>query len=230
MHLLATTRGLNSLASPARPKNLRLVLFLPILLFAAIGLAQVTIPDTPAGRTLRAWFDAFNSGDRCKAEAYVKTFEPEQSVERMMAFHSQTGGFDLVAIESSEPLFIKFRVKEKASSTVGIGSIQLKDAQSKVVESFNLRAIPPGAVVEDVKLDGPERQRVIDGIAKNLKESYVYPELAQKMEDAIRVNQKRGEYDAITDPDAFANRLTKDLRAVSHDKHLGAHYSPVTVP
>jgi len=230
MHLLTTIRGLHSLLSPGRRKNLKVELFILVLLFAAIGYAQTTIPDTPAGRTLRAWLDAFNSGDRAKVEAYIKTFEPEQSVERLMAFHSQTGGFDLVAIESSEPLFIKFRVKEKASSTVGIGTIQLKDAQSGVVESFNLRAIPPGAVVEDVKLDAPERQRVIDGIAKNLKESYVYPELAQKMEDAIRVNQKRGEYDAITDPNAFANRLTKDLRAVSHDKHLGVNYSPVKLP
>ena len=230
MHLLTTIRGLHSLLSPGRRKNLKVELFILVLLFAAIGYAQTTIPDTPAGRTLRAWLDAFNNGDRAKVEAYIKTFEPEQSVERLMAFHSQTGGFDLVAIESSEPLFIKFRVKEKASSTVGIGTIQLKDAQSGVVESFNLRAIPPGAVVEDVKLDAPERQRVIDGIAKNLKESYVYPELAQKMEDAIRVNQKRGEYDAITDPNAFANRLTKDLRAVSHDKHLGVNYSPVKLP
>src|SRR4029077_12607619 len=102
MHLLATTRRLNSLASGARPKNLRLVLFLPILLFTAIGSAQTTIPDTPAGRTLRACLDAFNSGDRKKVEAYIKTFEPEQSVERIMGFHSQTGGFDLVSIESSE--------------------------------------------------------------------------------------------------------------------------------
>ena len=93
MPLLATIRGLNSLASGARPKNLRLGLFLPILLFAAIGSAQTTIPDTPAGRTLRAWLDAFNSGDRAKVEAYIKRFEPEQSVERMMGFHSQTGGF-----------------------------------------------------------------------------------------------------------------------------------------
>jgi retinol-binding protein 3 len=125
MHLTATTRCLNSLASLARPKNLRLVLFLPILLSAAIGFAQTTIPDTPAGRTLRAWLDAFNSGDRAKVEAYIKTFDPQQSVERMMGFHGQTGGFDLLAIESSEPLLIKFRVKEKASSTIGIGSIQL---------------------------------------------------------------------------------------------------------
>jgi retinol-binding protein 3 len=200
------------------------------LLFAQIGQTQTAIPDTPAGRTLRAWLDAFNSGDKAKIETYIKTFEPEQSVERMMGFHDQTGGFDLLAIESSEPLLIKFRVKEKASATIGIGSIQVKDAQSGTVESFNLRAIPPGSVVENVKIDAAERQRVIDGIAKNLNDAYVYPEVAQKMTDAVRANQKRGDYDAIRDPDAFANRLTKDLQAVSNDKHLGVNFSPVKLP
>jgi retinol-binding protein 3 len=175
MYLLARTRGVNSPGSGARLKNFRLLLFLPILLFAEIGPGQTTIPDTPAGRTLRAWLEAFNSGDRGKIEAYIKTFEPERSVERMMGFHSQTGGFDFQAIESSEPLLIKFRVKEKASPTIGIGSIQVKDAQSGIVDNFNLRAIAPGAVVENVKLDAAERQRVIDGISKNFKEPTSIP-------------------------------------------------------
>src|SRR5437870_6112709 len=118
MHLLTTIRGLHSLLSPGWRKNLKVELFILVLLFAAIGYAQTTIPDTPAGKALRAWLDAFNSGDRAKVEAYVKTFEPEQSIERMMAFYNRTGGFDLRAIESSEPLLIKFRVKEKASSTI----------------------------------------------------------------------------------------------------------------
>jgi len=229
MRLLARTRRLHWPFSPAR-KHLRLALFVSLLLAAAFGHAQTAMLDTPAGRALRAWLDAFNSGDRAKVEAYIKTFDPQQSVERMMGFHDQTGGFDLVSIESSEPLLIKFRVKEKAGSTVAIGSIQIKDAQSGVVDSFSLRAIPPGAVVENLRLDAAERQRVIDGVAKNLKESYVYPDLAQKMEDAIRAHQRRGEYDAITDPDVFASRLTKDLQAVSHDKHLSVNYSPVKLP
>ena len=230
MRLTETTRGLHSLSSSLQPKKLKLACFMLALLFAGIGYPQTTIPDTPAGKVLRAWLDAFNSGDRAKVEAYIKTFDPQQSVERMMGFHDQTGGFDLLGVESSEPLLIKSRVKEKASPTVGIGSIQVKDAQSGLVESFNVRAIPPGAVVENVTLDTAGRQRVIDGVAKNLKESYVYPDLAQKMEDAVRANQKRGDYDAITDPDAFANRLTKDLQAVSHDKHLGVNFSPVKLP
>src|SRR5947209_18212444 len=145
MRLTETTRGLHSLSSSLQPKKLKLACFMLALLFAGIGYAQTTIPDTPAGKALRAWLDAFNSGDRAKVEAYVKTFEPEQSIERMMAFYNRTGGFDLWAIESSEPLLIKFRVKEKASSTIAIGSIHLKDAQSGVIESFSLRAIPAGA-------------------------------------------------------------------------------------
>lgn len=202
----------------------------PFLLLCVTAFAQTSIPDTPAGRTLRAWLDAFNSGDRTQIEAYIKKYEPDQSPERMLAFHDQTGGFDLLAVETKDPLLIKFRVKEKASATVGMGSIQLKDAQSGVIDTFSLRAIPVGAVIESVKLDAAEKQRVIDGVTKNLKESYVYPDLAEKMEDAIRSHQKHGDYDEITDPDVFANRLTRDLRAVSQDKHLGVNFSPVKLP
>lgn len=230
MHLPATIRGLHSLVSSALRKTVKITLFILPLAFAAVGHAQTTIPDTPAGRTLGAWLDALNSGDRAKIDAYIKTFDSQQTVDRMLAFHNQTGGFDLLAIESNEPLLIKFRVKEKASSTVAIGSMQLKDAQSGVVDSFGLRAFPSDAIVENIALDATERQRVIDGVARNLEESYVYPDLAQKMADAILANQKHGEYDAITDPDAFANRLMKDLQAVSHDKHLGVNYSPVKLP
>lgn len=212
------------------PNPLRIPLFVLFVLFAPVVYGQTVVPDTPAGRVLRAWLDAFNSGDRAKMEAYIKNFEPEKSVERMMGFHGLTGGFDLLAIDRSEPLLVKFRVKEKVSSTIAVGSIQLKADNSGVVESFNLLAIPPGGVVENLQVDGAERQRVIDGIVKNLKEYYVDADVAEKMAQAVRANQKRGEYDAIIDPETFASRLTKDLRSVSHDKHLGVHYSAVKLP
>lgn len=214
----------------SRPKKLTRVIFLAALLFAGIAHAQTAIPDTPAGRAFRAWLDAFDSGDRAKVEAYTKKFEPQQSAQSMMDFYNQTGGFDLLAIESSQPLLLKFRVKERASSTIAMGSIEIKDAQSGVVEGFKLQAIPLGAVVESVKLDAAERERVIDGLAKNLNDFYVYPDLARKMEDAIRANQRRGDYDAITDPDVFADRLTQGLQNASHDKHLSVDYNAVKLP
>jgi len=236
MRELARTREVGSARTTAptnRPKNHILTVFLIfalLLLYLGHAFAQATIPDTPAGKVLHAWLDAFNSGDRAQIEAYVKTFDPKESADMMLSFHNQTGGFDLLAIESSEPKLIKFRVKEKASPTVAIGSIQLNDSQPPTVENFGIRAIPPGAVVENIKLDATARQRVLDGVESNLKESYVYPETAKKMNDDLQDRQKRGEFDAVTDGDVFAALLTKDLQAVSHDKHLHVNYSPYKLP
>jgi hypothetical protein len=42
-------------------------LFVFLLVVVGSGLAQANIPDTPAGHTLQAWLDAFNSGDRAKS-------------------------------------------------------------------------------------------------------------------------------------------------------------------
>lgn len=203
-----------------------------VLFSLAIGFvfAQTTVPDTPAGRVLRAWLEAFNSGDPARIETYVHTFDPKQSVDSIAAFRNQTGGFDLLSIESSEPRLIKFRVKEKVSSTVAMGTIQISDAQPPIVENFGLRAIPPGAVIDNVKLDAAARKRVIDGVASNLTEFYVYPETAQKMEDLLRARQNSGAYDAITDGDAFASKLTQDLQEISHDKHLRINYSSFKMP
>ena len=39
-----------------------------LVLGAGCALAQTTVPDTPAGHTLQAWLDAFNSGERAKIE------------------------------------------------------------------------------------------------------------------------------------------------------------------
>ena len=56
--------------------------------------AQTAIPDTPAGHILRIWLEAFNSGDRARLDAYYQKYQPSQSAENMMAFRTNTGGFD----------------------------------------------------------------------------------------------------------------------------------------
>jgi retinol-binding protein 3 len=206
----------------------RLLLF--FLVCAECAMGQTTIPATPAGQALAAWLDAFNSGDHAKMETYVKKFEPKNNADHMMGFRSQTGGFELLAIEKSEPLAIKFRVKEKNSPTVAIGSITVKDAQSGMVDEFGLRAIPPGTKEEDITLDGPTRSEVISGAITQLKANYVYPELAEKMADALLAHQMSGDYDKITDGSIFADKLTEDLQAVSHDKHLHVNYAPFKLP
>jgi retinol-binding protein 3 len=211
------------------PKMLRR-LFALLLVGVCCGPAQLTVPDTPAGHTLQAWLDAFNSGDRAKIETYVKTVDQSQSVDGMFSFRNQTGGFELLSIESSEELHIRFRVKEKGGPTTALGNLLVKDGQPPTVGTFGLRALPPGAVLENVTLDAAGRKKVIDGVDKNLKEYYVEPATAQQMADALTMHQTKGDYDAISDGDTFAARLTKDLQDVSHDKHLRVDFSPFKMP
>jgi hypothetical protein len=201
-----------------------------LLLGGSRGVAQVAVPDTPAGHTLRAWLDAFDSGDRAKFENYVKTVDPSQSVDGMMSFRDRTGGFVLLSIESSEPLHIRFRVKEKDSETTGLGNLVVKDGQPPTVVSFGLRALPPGVTPVNVTVDGAMRKNVIDGVDANLTEYYIDAPLAQKMVDALQAHVKAGDYDKITDGDAFAAQLTKDLQDVSHDRHLRVDFSPFKMP
>ena len=65
---------------------------------------------------------------------------------------------------------------------------------------------------------------------RNLNEFYVSQKMAKRMEDAIRARQKRGEYDSLTDGDAFAMMLTKHFQEVSQDEHLHLSFSPARGP
>jgi retinol-binding protein 3 len=108
--------------------------------------------------------------------------------------------------------------------------MRLRDGRPATVERLTLLPLPPGAVVDDIALDPRSRQRVIDGAVSELKEFYVFPDVAQKMADALAAHSKSGDYDTITDGDNFASLLAEHLRAVSHDKHLNIVYNPFKTP
>jgi hypothetical protein len=94
LHLLLGKHKIGLCVQTAMLSRLLVLSFLG----TAFGFGQPTIPDTPAGRTLRAWLDAFNSADPAKIETYVHTLDPKQSVDSMTAFRNQTGGFELLSI------------------------------------------------------------------------------------------------------------------------------------
>jgi hypothetical protein len=77
----------------------------------------------------------------------------------------------------------------------------------------------------DLTIDAAMRAQVIDGVVERLNKLYVFPEVAKKMEEAIRGRQHKGEYDKITSAAALSKMLTSHLQEVSHDKHLRVSYS-----
>lgn len=83
---------------------------------------------------------------------------------------------------------------------------------------------------QDVPLDAATRVQVIEGALNALHENYVFPDVAQKMEQAVRARQQRGEYDRITSGRQLAQMLTDHFRDVSRDRHLSVNYSPQVLP
>ena len=205
----------------------RLRLILIMLVSAGPAMSQVPIPNTPAGQALTAWLDAFNSGDRTKIDNFLQKYSPKVAEAALTSpqFRGRSGGVDLVAITRSEPLSMAFRVKEKTRPDVLlVGRIEVTAQVPATISNFTLHPVPTGAVFEDVTLDTALRKGAIEAVIANLNEFYVYPTTADKMADNLRDHEKKGDYNAITDGDEFASRLSADLIDVRHDKHLRVFY------
>jgi len=204
--------------------------FVALVLIPYAARAEVDTPDTPAGHTLRAFLDAFNSVEHDRIAAYVKEYDPENSADGLTSFSNQTGGFTLVSIVHSAPDKLSFLVHGRRDNIDAFGILKLASTSPARVKDLSIRAIPPGATPDDIQLDEAIREKTIDAISEKLTGYYVYPDVAAKMIQAIRDHQKHGDYRSMTDGFEFADALATDLRAVSHDRHLHVSYDPFISP
>lgn len=83
---------------------------------------------------------------------------------------------------------------------------------------------------KDLTIDGKVRADVIDVMLEKLNKTYVFPEVAKKMETDIRARVKNKEYDNVTSAREFAEKLTNDLQSVSRDKHMRVRFSERPIP
>ncbi len=77
----------------------------------------------------------------------------------------------------------------------------------------------------DLTIDQAVRAEVIDGALRWLNLDYVFPEVAVRMEEAVREHAEMGKYDSITSAREFAEMLTTNLQDVSGDKHVRVVFS-----
>ena len=89
-------------------------------------------------------------------------------------------------------------------------------------------AQPPAIDGAEFTVEAAERDRLLDRLAQELKDGYVFPDVADKM--VAELKAKRAEYEKVTSGPALADRLTRDLQAVSQDKHLRVRASATPLP
>lgn len=197
---------------------------------APAPLALSAIPKTPAGDVLRAWFDAFNSGDSTRIASFLRTYGSDMPVDAQLRFRSRTGGFDLLSIERSEPRQIDFYVRERGGTTTAVGELKLPAAGTSPIVGPNLQAVGSNVPVAKLRLDAAARARVVDRAAALLDSFYVFPDVAKRMGDSARARLARGAYDEYGFGPSFAQRLTDDFAAIARDKHLDVRVLARAVP
>lgn len=75
-------------------------------------------------------------------------------------------------------------------------------------------------------LSAAERDAALKAIISAFEQQYVFPEMRPRIVARLKASQRRGEY-GVDDPSVFAERITKDLRDVTHDKHVSLVVDPV---
>jgi retinol-binding protein 3 len=91
-----------------------------------------------------------------------------------------------------------------------------------ILVTLSILALAPvrATAQEFPPLDAGKRTAIVDSIAAALQEVYVFPDVAQKMDDHLHGQLRGGAYDAIDSLPAFTEKLTADLQSISHDLHL----------
>src|SRR5689334_10690353 len=63
----------------------------------------------------------------------------------------------------------------------------------------------------DRQIDAREKSAVLSALSREIKDGYVFPDIAEKLVKMLEEAQSHGEYKAVTSAKEFGERLTRQL-------------------
>lgn len=120
-------------------------------------------PETPAGEILKQWLTAINSGNKESIAAYAKKYEPQADdnhIDMLVGIHQRNGGFDLAAIEKSEPLELSAIIRNRKAGEKFRFWLQAEDSKPPIVAGINIEPLnegPPPPKPDRMSLEGALR-------------------------------------------------------------------------
>ena len=89
---------------------------------------------------------------------------------------------------------------------------------------------PPPIAAQADAIDSKVRSDVVAKLSDALRDNYIFPDVGQKAAEKISSALAAGEYDKLTNLSAFAARLSADVAAIAHDKHLSINAMSAAPP
>lgn len=209
------------------PFLLSVCLFVPAIAQPARA-DELTWPDSQPGRCAAAYLRAFNEGTEESLTAFEARFRSaakreEKSaadwVSRHRDLRHQFGELQAKGILDDSATRIKLLVETAANHALIEMTMEFETVEPHGLTTIQL--IDKGNAAASQAPVTPEiLTKTLDAIRESLKDGYVFPEVAARMTESLTRHQSNGDYNDIADSGELAERLTKDLQDISHDKHL----------
>jgi hypothetical protein len=187
-------------------------------------------PATPMGRCAAAFVAMVNDASAGAVESFEGAWASKRRasqrpladrVSGIARLHEQWGDLRVYRVTDRGGAIV---VEARGEKGVELEmEFEQDSSESGKLGTVTIRA---GEGARSGVIDAKQRDLVTRQAANVLVSSYVYPEIGDRMADAVISALEGGAYDAITDEAAFAERLTRDMRAVSNDKHLRVRLAP----
>src|SRR5687767_8836897 len=91
------------------------------------GTPKASLPDTPVGRAATEWLTIFNAADSIKLGDYYRKYRLERNLSAQLNRARQSGGFEVLSIERSQPRLIEMVLKERTTGALAYGVLELTD-------------------------------------------------------------------------------------------------------
>jgi retinol-binding protein 3 len=126
-----------------------------------------------------------------------------------------------------------YAISSCSCRVAGGAAVPARTASSSAVPGAATGASPGPAPIAAQKagaLDAAARQQVLEELARRLDAEYIDPAVGRRLATFVREQLEANAYKAFSDPEAFAEELTRDLQRLSDDQHLNLFWSEEPIP
>jgi hypothetical protein len=109
---------------------------------ALSGAAVAAVSDEPNAAILDNWLATYNRGDPIEIKSFEQEYVGDSNIAYALDSREESGGFDLVKIESDEPLKLTALLRERNFPSMWRATLRRKSATAQTLESIGAMALP----------------------------------------------------------------------------------------
>jgi D-alanyl-D-alanine carboxypeptidase len=113
-----------------------------IVVVVGLSSALADKSQTPALSSLRGWLVAYNAGDTDSLKSFEEQYLGNSDIAFAQDSREETGGFELIAVETSEPLKLSALLRERDSPVIWRVKLERASADSDKLLRLNYLPLP----------------------------------------------------------------------------------------